>query len=88
MLFKLFQSLLGMGISYLIIRYRKDIYDWTGPWSWAETYVGNTVNAIVLLGCVLLFISIARPLGAFDNIQTRSTTIHPMAQQPDTSSQN
>jgi len=63
------QSLTSFIIGYLILRYRKNIYDWTGRWDWAEKYLGDTVTAIILIGAAMVFFSVAYPLGAFDGLK-------------------
>ena len=55
-----------MGAGILTIKYRKQIMDWTGHWGWAERYLGNTVNAIILIGLLLMFFSVAYPTGSLD----------------------
>jgi hypothetical protein len=58
--------LLMIGSGVAIIRYRYDIQRITGNWWWAETYVGSTVNAIVLIGMLLIAAGTAYPLWAFE----------------------
>jgi hypothetical protein len=55
-------GILGMIISYLLIRYRGKIYEFTGSWSFADK-IGGTGNAIVLVAIVLFFLSLTVMLG-------------------------
>lgn len=52
-------GLLGMGLAYLIVKYREQIVEMTGQFSWAEKYLGRggTYNAYVLLGIIIFIIS-------------------------------
>lgn len=56
--------LIALGIT--IIRYRYEIHNFTGNWGWAEQYTGGTMNAIVLIGMLLVGVGTAYPLGAFE----------------------
>jgi hypothetical protein len=56
--------LIAIGTS--IIYYRFKIYDLTGEWGWASTYLGNTMNAIVLIGMIFIGAGAAYPFGALD----------------------
>jgi len=58
-----------------IIYYRFKIYDVTGEWTWASTYLGNTMNAIVLMGMIIIGIGAAYPFGAFDDFETAPSRI-------------
>ena len=52
-------AILGMGLSYVIVKYREQIVEMTGKFSWAEKYLGRggTYNAYVLLGVIVFAIS-------------------------------
>lgn len=65
---KFFYGLVFFAIGVALIKYRKNVYEWTGRFAWAERYLGNggTVLVIVLAGCLLIFLSIAYPTGAID----------------------
>jgi hypothetical protein len=64
--FLLFTSL-GVGI----LKYRKNIFEWTGRWYWAEKYLGNggTFIVIILIGLGMIFFGVGYPLGAFDDMK-------------------
>ena len=51
-----------------MIKYRYQIYHFTGEWGWAERYLGlnGTIVAISLIGMLLIFVGVAFPFGAFD----------------------
>lgn len=51
---KLLTGLILIAIGTAIIYYRFKIYDVTGEWAWASTYLGNTMNVIVLIGMILI----------------------------------
>lgn len=59
----------------LIIHYRFKIYDFTGEWTWASTYVGNSINAIVLIGMIFMGAGAAYPFGVFDNFSASGNII-------------
>lgn len=63
-------GLVGMYLSYLIIRFRKHIVDWTGKIGWAETMLGSggTYNAMVLFAIVIFFFSILYMTGNLDSM--------------------
>ncbi|MBP6981727.1 hypothetical protein KBB25_03055 [Candidatus Gracilibacteria bacterium] len=65
-----------------IIQYRYKIHDTTGDWAWAEQYVGGTVNALVLIGMLMIGIGTAYPFGVFDDLgpQARQTSIQNQVQ--------
>jgi hypothetical protein len=44
-----------------ILKYRYQIYEFTGEWGWAEKYVGNTTVAISLIGMLLIAVGTAYP---------------------------
>ena len=52
-------GILGMGLAYVIVKYREQIVEMTGKFSWAEKYLGRggTYNAYVLLGIIIFIIS-------------------------------
>ncbi len=58
-----------------IIYYRFRIHEFTGEWDWANTYVGNTANAIVIFGMILIGAGAAYPFGAFDDMNSTSVMI-------------
>lgn len=58
-------GILGMLISYLLIRYRGKIYEFTGSWSFADK-IGGTGNAIVLVAILLFILSVTVMLGKAD----------------------
>jgi hypothetical protein len=49
-----------------ILKYRYQIYDFTGEWGWAEKYVGNTTVAISLIGMLLIAVGTAYPFWVVD----------------------
>ena len=49
-----------------IIRYRFNIYEFTGEWDWANKYLSSTMVAIVMVGMILIGAWAAYPFGAFD----------------------
>ena len=65
---KMFLGLIGILLSYVIIRYRKQVVDFTGKFAWAERYLGmgGTYNALVLLAIGLFLFSILYMTGNMD----------------------
>ena len=61
--------LVGIGLSYVLIRYRKHIIDFTGTWGWAERYLGcgGSYTAVVFIAIALFFFSINFIAGGFDD---------------------
>lgn len=51
-----------------ILRYRYQIYEFTGEWDWAIKYLGGngTVVAISLIGMLLIGAGTAYPFGVID----------------------
>jgi hypothetical protein len=51
-----------------ILRYRYQIYDFTGEWGWAEKYLGGngTISAISLIWALLIGIGTAYPFWVID----------------------
>ncbi len=58
--------LIGIGIA--LIKYRYVVYDFTGEWGWASTYLGGngTIVAIVMIGMFLIGLGTAYPFGVVD----------------------
>lgn len=65
---RLLTGLILIAIGTTIIYYRFKIYDVTGEWEWANTYLGNTMNVIVLTGMILIAAGAAYPFGALDDV--------------------
>ena len=65
---KFLWGFVGIGISYLMVRYRKQVVDWTGKFAWAEHYLGRggTYNAIVLFSILIFMFSILYMSGSLD----------------------
>ena len=68
-------GLILIALGATIIYYRFRIYDVTGEWIWASTYLGNTMNVIVLIGMILIGAGAAYPFGAFDGFGGTSNII-------------
>ena len=66
---KLLTGLILIGVGIAILRYRYQIYNFTGEWGLANQYLGGngTITAIALIGIFLIGIGSAYPFGAFDN---------------------
>ena len=65
---KILWGLIGIFLSYLVIRYRKQVIDWTGKFAWAEKYLGmgGTYNAMVLFAIGIFMFSILYMTGNID----------------------
>ncbi len=68
MFVRIITSLLMMITGAALMKYRKEVYDFTGPFGWAEKYMGTggTSTAIVLIGFGLVIISILYLFGYFE----------------------
>lgn len=57
-------------MAYLLVRYRRRIYDFTGPWGLVERYLGqgSTGAAIVLVAILLFFMAITLMTGNMSRI--------------------
>ncbi len=66
---KLLTGLILIALGVAILRYRYQIYNFTGEWGWANQYLGGngTITAISLIGLLLIGAGSAYPFGAFDN---------------------
>lgn len=73
MFVKLVYLVFFTSLGVAILKYRKNVFDWTGRWYWAEKYLGNggTVVVIILIGLGLIFFGVGYPLGAFDSLKGR-----------------
>lgn len=65
---RFFFFLIWTGISYLFLRYRKQIGDFTGPIGFAEHYIGGggTYTFIALLGIAIFFLALMYVTGSLD----------------------
>ena len=61
-------GIIGMGLAYVIVKYREDIVEMTGRFSWAEKYLGRggTYNAYILFGIIIFIISFLFFIGEED----------------------
>ena len=63
--------IIGVPTGIAIVKYALRIVDeWTGPWEWAEKYLGGggSYNACKLLGILVSVLSIMYATGALENI--------------------
>lgn len=65
----------------VVLKYRYQVYDFTGEFDWAQKYFGSTgtLFVIILIGAILIFSGVAYPLGGFGgfepiNVQQTTTT--------------
>lgn len=65
---KILVTLMGLGSGVLILRYSRQVTQFTGKFDWAEKYLGHggTHTAIRLFGAVLTFVFILYPFGYWD----------------------
>lgn len=66
MLFKIFWGIIGTVGAYLLIRYRFQIQETFGTFTWAERYLGSTEFAIVSFAIFLFIWSILYMTGTFE----------------------
>lgn len=62
---QIFIGLIGIGISYLLIKYRNNIIGFTGPWGFAERYLGGggSYFALIIVAVIFFFLSISYMMG-------------------------
>ncbi len=58
-------GIIGIGFSYLLVRYREPIGDSLGQPEWANR-LGGIYNVVILMGIVFFFCSVAYMVGTFD----------------------
>lgn len=63
-------GLIGILAAAALIYFRRQIVGFTGPWGWAEKYIGGgqSQTACILLGIIVFFCSLGIMTGAFDNL--------------------
>lgn len=61
------QGLIGVITAFLIIRFRRQLYEFTGPIDFAERYITNTVNFYALVGILGIIISIMWMFGTIQS---------------------
>lgn len=61
-------GLAGIFAAIALVYFRRQIIGFTGPWGWAEKYIGGgqSQTACILLGVLLFFVSLGIMTGAFD----------------------
>jgi hypothetical protein len=61
-------GLLFIALGIVIIRFRYQIYNFTGDWDWAVKYLGGngTVVAMVFIGMFLIWVWAAYPFWVID----------------------
>lgn len=69
MKFLVWLILIACGV--VLINYRYKIYYFTWEWSWAQRYLGWTINAIVLIWWILIFVWAGYPFGVFDSLTSK-----------------
>ena len=63
-------GIIGILIAIALVYYRRQIISFTGPWGWAEKYIGTgqSQTACILLAVVVFIISLSIMTGAFDGV--------------------
>ena len=67
---KIFYGILLFFTGIVIIKYRKTVYDWTGKFVWAETYLwsGGTVVVLILIWLLLMFLGVTFPFWMYETL--------------------
>ncbi len=67
---KMFLGIIGILLSYVMVRYRRHVVDFTGKFAWAEKYLGmgGTYNAMILFALGLFLFSILYMTGSLEFI--------------------
>ncbi|MDD5213692.1 MAG: hypothetical protein PHG82_04680 [Candidatus Gracilibacteria bacterium] len=62
---KLIYAILLITGGYSIVRYRRNVHEWTGNFVWAEQYLGSggTYIVITFAGLALIFFGTLYPFG-------------------------
>ena len=70
MLKRIIIGFIGFGVSYILLKYRKQIYDFVGTLDFAERYLGrgSTISVIALLGIIVAVVSFMYMIGTLDNL--------------------
>ena len=63
-------GIIGIGIAFLLVQYRRQIIGFTGTWGWAEKYMGSgrSETACTLLGILIFLVSISVMFGLTEHI--------------------
>lgn len=74
---KILYFFLFTSLGVAILKYRKNVFEWTGRWYWAEKYLGHggTIIVIILTGLGMIFFGVGYPLGAFDDLKRSGSGI-------------
>ena len=64
----IFWGFIGVILSFLLVKYRRYIIDFTGDWGWAERFLGrgSSPTALVLIAIFFFFLSISLMTGHLD----------------------
>jgi hypothetical protein len=70
MLSNIIWGLIGMTIAFALIKWRKQIIDFTGSWGWAERYLGagGSYTAIVIVAVLIFLVALTKLVGKLDDI--------------------
>lgn len=74
MIGNIFWGLLGLGIAFAMVRFRRQIGEFTGAWGWAENRfgAGGTYTAIIFFAFALIVLSIMKLTGTFESTVNNS----------------
>lgn len=67
---KILVFIIGTGISYALINFRKQIHDFTGDFGFAEKYlgIGGTITFFILLAILVFVITVMYLFGTLDSV--------------------
>lgn len=63
MFIKILYFFVFVGLGVAILKYRKNVHEWTGQWYWAEKNLGRggTILVITIVGLGLIFFGVGYP---------------------------
>lgn len=70
MLSNILWGLTGIAVAFALVKYRRQIINFTGTWGWAERYLGGggTAIALVLFALVIFLLAVTKLIGKWDTL--------------------
>ena len=61
---------IGIVTSFVMIYYRRELIEFTGPWGWAESMFGGggSYTGVFVIGVLMFFLSLAYATGTLDDV--------------------
>lgn len=63
-------GIIGSLVAFALLKWRKQVIDFTGKWGWAERILGmgGSYTAVVLLALIIFLLAITKMSGKLDEI--------------------